>query len=204
MASSTMHCSSCDKPATHRCGGCISYYYCSTDCQKSDWPTHKSICKKHQSEKNKFEDKVESYMDTTLSKIKNCSNCAKVLNDSIILCTSCKTVGYCSILCQNSHKVSHTRPCNKMKFTVILSLESAKKYYLENTNIPDSEIIDALDASSADIRAGGRGELPGSSLVWSIFTAQSIFLKSSPIQWSITQAYLKKQMDDYLAGRRDL
>jgi len=31
-----------------RCGGCKEAIYCSQDCQKADWPTHKTRCKERQ------------------------------------------------------------------------------------------------------------------------------------------------------------
>ena len=33
----------------HRCTGCKSSIYCSKDCQRSDWPSHKQLCKSIQS-----------------------------------------------------------------------------------------------------------------------------------------------------------
>ena len=33
-----------------KCGQCLSTYYCSTACQKSDWPEHKKSCQKRQNE----------------------------------------------------------------------------------------------------------------------------------------------------------
>jgi hypothetical protein len=37
-------CVQCGSEATNKCSGCLGVYYCSKDCQKKDWPTHKQIC----------------------------------------------------------------------------------------------------------------------------------------------------------------
>lgn len=38
-------CKVCSKPNVNVCSGCNRVYYCSVDCQKSDWKTHKVTCK---------------------------------------------------------------------------------------------------------------------------------------------------------------
>lgn len=38
-------CAVCQKPSSKRCTGCGARRYCSVDCQKRDWPTHKAQCK---------------------------------------------------------------------------------------------------------------------------------------------------------------
>lgn len=30
-----------------KCGVCATLFYCSTDCQKKDWPIHKQECKRY-------------------------------------------------------------------------------------------------------------------------------------------------------------
>lgn len=32
-------------PSFQRCSQCKKFYYCSKDCQRADWPTHKTICR---------------------------------------------------------------------------------------------------------------------------------------------------------------
>ena len=39
-----------DSTALRRCTGCKSSSYCSKDCQRSDWPSHKQLCKSIQSQ----------------------------------------------------------------------------------------------------------------------------------------------------------
>eukprot|EP00727_Mastigamoeba_balamuthi_P009483 m51a1_g5157 hypothetical protein (315) ;mRNA; f:97033-98485 len=41
-------CAACGKPAASlACAQCHSRFYCNAECQKSDWPAHKSDCKDH-------------------------------------------------------------------------------------------------------------------------------------------------------------
>lgn len=42
-------CAACDTAATKLCGECGSVRYCSIDCQKTDWSTHKLLCKSYSS-----------------------------------------------------------------------------------------------------------------------------------------------------------
>lgn len=37
-------CARCGKPADLRCARCKKTYYCSKECQKADWPSHKRSC----------------------------------------------------------------------------------------------------------------------------------------------------------------
>lgn len=42
--STEKRCCICNKPSTNRCSKCKSRNYCSVECQKADWPSHKSVC----------------------------------------------------------------------------------------------------------------------------------------------------------------
>ena len=39
-------CAVCQTPSKLQCSACKITYYCSRDCQKKDWKTHKQLCKK--------------------------------------------------------------------------------------------------------------------------------------------------------------
>ena len=39
--------SECSSSATKNCSACAQVYYCSEACQRADWPSHKTFCKRH-------------------------------------------------------------------------------------------------------------------------------------------------------------
>jgi hypothetical protein len=46
-ASTGSKCKVCGTPAKRNCSGCRTVVYCSAACQKSDWKSHKPVCKTH-------------------------------------------------------------------------------------------------------------------------------------------------------------
>ena len=42
----SMPCKVCQKNTSSKCGRCKGEYYCSKECQRSDWKFHKSFCPK--------------------------------------------------------------------------------------------------------------------------------------------------------------
>ena len=51
----TLICSVCGEKSSLRCSNCLGALYCSVECQKKDWKTHKVICKKAQEVKKSYE-----------------------------------------------------------------------------------------------------------------------------------------------------
>lgn len=41
----TNYCQVCAREASKKCSGCKKVYYCSVECQKAHWKTHKEVCK---------------------------------------------------------------------------------------------------------------------------------------------------------------
>jgi ferredoxin len=162
------------------------------------------VCKKKQDTEEKVDELSQVFVNVQMNQIKNCSKCAKNLDTSMITCPSCKSVGYCSRECQVSHIIAHQRYCNLQKMRPIITMEMTKIFYLEKTSHPDSEIIDAIDATIEGIKSGTRGEHDMTHLVRSIMTEQIQMTLSSPIAFKQAKDYMKKQLDDYIAGRRDL
>ena len=73
------------------CSACKNIYYCSRDCQKSDWSRHRYICKST----------PEQAM---------CSFCQKTFeHEKKVLCESCKGIFYCSDKCKEEDKERHER-----------------------------------------------------------------------------------------------
>lgn len=41
-------CAVCEAPAKSKCSRCDGIYYCGSDCQKTDWTSHKTVCRQMQ------------------------------------------------------------------------------------------------------------------------------------------------------------
>ena len=84
-------CVICAKGTTLRCPGCKQNYYCSKECFRSDWPTHKKWCNK-----------------PLLCSHKACGKPATVS------CEACNSSHYCSIEHQTSDSEPHAVICGKL------------------------------------------------------------------------------------------
>ncbi|GFH46255.1 hypothetical protein CTEN210_02729 [Chaetoceros tenuissimus] len=77
--------------AFFKCSACKDTYYCSRDCQKSDWPRHRYTCK-------------------STPKQALCSCCGKKFDGKRrVRCEICKDMSYCSIKCKEEDKEQHER-----------------------------------------------------------------------------------------------
>ncbi|KAJ8309710.1 hypothetical protein KUTeg_011575 [Tegillarca granosa] len=83
------------------CGKCKSAWYCSSECQKSDWKKHKTDCK--------FLSSMKEDQDTALGDM--CARC-QTSSRPLKKCSKCLVVCYCSKECQIAHWRDHKPVCN--------------------------------------------------------------------------------------------
>lgn len=63
-------CVNCGVQATklRQCGACKLVGYCSTECQKADWPSHKEFCKAHRREHRRVIEPAVDDLGTNLGR----------------------------------------------------------------------------------------------------------------------------------------
>ena len=92
----------CKKMGIFRCSRCKNVFYCSKQCQKKDWKVHKDSCR----------EKLKTNEDPTSTEkfTEACHNemCAKI---GALICSQCKSVGYCSKECQKLDWRKHKLSC---------------------------------------------------------------------------------------------
>ena len=93
------------------CGRCQSEPYCSTRCQRKDWPTHKLVCFTSEEKKQRRAIKQQ----TT---VKDCAVCSKTTASTgakLKSCALCRGVRYCSSECQKADWPNHKLTCSGRK-----------------------------------------------------------------------------------------
>eukprot|EP01083_Nonionella_stella_P053533 141578_1 len=87
------------KSKLKKCRQCESAFYCSKQCQKRDWKTHKEIC-------NQSKDGTKGNNDELICFNVDCPNTTDLRR-----CTGCYDVFYCSVKCQTQHWKQHKTYC---------------------------------------------------------------------------------------------
>ena len=102
-------CSSCGQKGLHlkRCQACNSASYCDVKCQKKDWKSHRNDCRKVQQEL------VESPKAGEGSSC-SCEACGNT-EVKLLKCGACKSVRYCSTVCQKRDWGNHKKDCSVLK-----------------------------------------------------------------------------------------
>ena len=119
---STTVCATCGEPAFLKCSRCLQVCYCSSACQKRQWPVHKTVSKKLQPpkpaasppkpavpRKTRFtlEERQARRQVARETTVKDCAMCTRTTASEgvmkVRLCKICRSVLYCSKRCQRKH-----------------------------------------------------------------------------------------------------
>lgn len=130
-------CQYCSIPdCSLKCKGCRNVFYCSKQCQRNDWQTHKTSCKRSASSNNSNKnikpkdvkltgrnineamiDEHGTYVqerDCSVANEHHCLNCKTF--GATKCCSRCKTVYYCSKSCQRTDWSRHKNNCGRVRF----------------------------------------------------------------------------------------
>ena len=93
-------CCVCSKEGAKRCSKCKLQYYCSKECQQSDWKNHKVVCRKGNSE------------ETSVAKLHD--TCSIYSKERSKKCSNYKLQNYCNKECLQSNWKSDRNLCSEL------------------------------------------------------------------------------------------
>ena len=135
-------CPSCHKIGEHSaCSGCLMVSYCSRECQKKDWKTHKSLCKiltkiRGSSKTHLFHNdpsaqprvtqalelslgrKLEQNEADILTHARICLVCHSADQAGLTNCPRCQCVAYCSESCRAEDEALHATVCSDLSHCI--------------------------------------------------------------------------------------
>jgi len=121
-----VECSGCNKQGNDmlRCANCKKAYYCSRECQITDWKLkHKTVCQQpvpeEEEEEEEEDDEEEAEMEVEKPK-HMCQHCGAEA-EHMLLCV-CKEARYCNKICQRADwKKRHKQTCKQVEFKMFSS-----------------------------------------------------------------------------------
>eukprot|EP00052_Salpingoeca_macrocollata_P026285 m.243507 g.243507 ORF g.243507 m.243507 type:complete len:540 (-) comp22549_c9_seq1:255-1874(-) len=115
----------CGKPAEFDCSRCGKKGYCSAECQRQDWRSHRDDCRR-------FSRVSRARMASPQpGNHGSCSVCGKPAEFE---CSRCNGPSYCSATCQRSHWAVHASEC--------------KSVAAAPNSLPDTAVGDAVQAAA--------------------------------------------------------
>jgi len=113
------------------CAGCLSSYFCNTQCQQQSWPLHKKVCRQRKKSVVKIQSNWRGWYTRRQLKLNDgqdrCEVCGALDSKykQLNICNGCKLSIFCSVRCQEYawKKKNHKIVCQERQ--MIMQLNSA-------------------------------------------------------------------------------
>ena len=112
-----------EKEATlKKCSRCKSLWYCSKECQRKNWSSHKLQCREpcanesttNTNANNDAQNPYAAQFANLVEDVKTCEYCG-IKKEKMIACATCHLSYYCNVQCRQKHSQSHKTLCKERK-----------------------------------------------------------------------------------------